>query len=138
MPTIVTSAPISTIVRWVSAPTARTAMPSPTTTGQWDGAGRWMWSWVGAGGAPRGPYFSLQNVSLPRTGGIVSKSCGGGGDEVRHSSVRPSHGSAGAGAPARRPPHPLTLKRRTPAAHPEAPAGEAAVPRVQPAAPADG
>src|SRR5437016_5814975 len=108
----------------------------PTTPGQWDGAGRWMWSWVGAGGAPRGPYFSLQNVSLPRTGGIVSKSCGGGGDEVRHSSVRPSHGSAGAGAPARRLHHALTMKRRTPAAIPKAPTVETAFQRVQPVAPA--
>src|SRR2546428_13328653 len=94
-----------------------------------------MWSWEGAGGAPRGPCFSLQNVSLPRTGGIVSKSCGGGGDEVRHSSVRPSHGSAGAGAPARRLPHALTMKRGTPAPVPKAATVETAFQKGQPGAP---
>src|SRR2546426_12716221 len=92
-----------------------------------------MWSWEGAGGAPRGPYFSLQKVSRPETGGIVSKSCGGGGDDVRHSSVRPSHGSAGAGAPARRLRHALTMKRRTPSAIPKRPRGETRFRKVQPA-----
>src|SRR3989442_6478293 len=80
-----------------------------------------MWSWEGAGGAPRGPYFSLQNVSLPRTGGIVSKSCGGGGDEVRHSIVRASHGAAGAQAAALGVHLGLTIKRGEPVVIAQAP-----------------
>ena len=64
----------------------------------------------------------------------MSKSWGGGGDEVRHSSVRPSHGSADAGAPRVRLRHALTMKRSTPSAIPKAPTVETAFQKVHPAA----
>src|SRR5215475_14460519 len=79
------------------------------------------------------PYFSRQKVSRPSTGGISLKSWGGGGDEVRHSSVRPSQASPGAGAPATRLRHALTMNRATAAAIPNAPTVEMKFQNVHPA-----
>src|SRR5262249_56034808 len=79
------------------------------------------------GGRGGGRYFSGQKASRLGAGGIVSKSCAGGGDEVRHSSVRPSHGSGGAGAPRRRLRHPFTMKTSTATPMPKAPIVEARV-----------
>src|SRR5262245_22497704 len=125
--------PIATIATCVSAPTAATAKPTATDSGQCEGDGRWTAAWVSAGGAPRrGPYFSRQNESRPYTGGIVSKSCTGGGDDVRHSSVRPSQGSADAAAPRRRLCHALTMNSSTAMPMPKAPMVEAKLAVVQP------
>src|SRR5207244_11404664 len=109
----------------------------------------WKAAWPGAGvgpppgagatlvrGAPTNPsrpYFSRQNVSRPSTGGIVSKSCGGGGDDVRHSSVRPSQGSARAAVPARKLRRALSAKSSTPRPMPKAPTVDAKLAVVQPA-----
>src|SRR5262245_65812370 len=95
--------PIATIATCVSAPTAATAKPTATDSGQCEGDGRWTAAWVSAGGAPRrGPYFSRQNESRPYTGGIVSKSCTGGGDGVRHYRVGASQGTGDDGGTRRR------------------------------------
>ncbi len=115
------------------APAAAISIPSATIAGQYDDAGRWIEAWGSAtlaAGAPpaaarRGPCFSRQKESRPYTGGIASKSCAGGGDEVRHSSVRPSQGSAGAGAPRERLRQAFTMKISTATPMPNAPIVEA-------------
>ena len=54
------------------------------------------------GGVPwPSPYFCTQKSSRSCTTGTTAKLYTGGGDGMVHSSVRPSHGSAGAGAPER-------------------------------------
>src|SRR6266446_2087452 len=70
-----------------------------------------MWmdagSTAGAGTRFRGgvpwpsPYFCTQKSSRSCTTGTTAKLYTGGGDGIVHSRVRPSHGSAGAGAPER-------------------------------------
>src|SRR5438034_11614864 len=92
----------------------------------------WPEGELGEGSLGR-PYLSRQKVSREKTGGIVSKSCGGGGDAVRHSSVRPSHGSAGARAPARRLRQAFPMKRRMPSAIPKAPMVETRFQKPKPA-----
>src|SRR2546428_108917 len=72
-------------------------------------------------------------VRVHTRGGVVSKLRSGGGDDVRHSSVRPSQGSAGAGAPLRRLRQALSMKRSTPTPIPKAPTVEARLPVLQPA-----
>src|ERR1700682_6324140 len=77
--------------------------------GQYDGGG--LWIDVGSstgpaapfpGGVPLpSPYFCAQKSSRSWTTGTVAKLYTGGGDGMVHSSVRPSHGSAGAAAPER-------------------------------------
>src|SRR2546427_4903565 len=39
----------------------------------------------------RRPYFSRQKVSRPETGEIVSKSCGGGGEDRKSTRLNSSH-----------------------------------------------
>src|ERR1700693_3094500 len=54
------------------------------------------------GGVPwPSPYFCAQKSSRSWTTGTVAKLYTGGGEGMVHSSVRPSHGSAGAAAPDR-------------------------------------
>src|SRR5215468_8871779 len=54
------------------------------------------------GGVPwPSPCFWIQKSSRACTTGTTAKLYTGGGDGMVHSSVRPSHGSAGAGAPER-------------------------------------
>src|ERR1043165_4610192 len=85
--------------------------PSASTNGQYDGDGMWMW--CGSSGSRRGGivdaglgasftsrpssssvYLRCHHSSRCVTTGISAKLYSGGGDEVIHSSVRPSHGSS--------------------------------------------
>ena len=52
---------------------------------------------------------------------MTSKLCTGGGEDVRHSSVRPSHGSGPAGGPCRSERTALIAKSRIESAMPKAP-----------------
>src|SRR5574342_207565 len=63
-------------------------------------------AWTGGsafrGGVPcPSPCFCTQKSSRAWTVGTAAKLYTGGGEGMVHSSVRPSHGSAGAGAPHR-------------------------------------
>src|SRR5262245_36135478 len=78
------------------------------------------------------PYFSRQNESKPRTRGISSKSWGGGGEEVRHSSVRPSQGSPVACGAVRRLRTAFTAKSKTAIPMPKAPTVDARLQKSQP------
>src|SRR5215470_6081410 len=77
--------------------------------GQYDGGGMWMddvstcaGGVIFRGGVPwPSPYFCTQKSSRSRTMGTTAKLYTGGGEGIVHSSVRPSQGSAGAGAPER-------------------------------------
>src|SRR5215510_3486441 len=77
--------------------------------GQYDGGGMWMdeVSTCAGGVTLRGgvpwpsPYFCTQKSSRSCTTGTTAKLYTGGGDGIVHSSVRPSHGSAGAVTPER-------------------------------------
>src|SRR6266508_160603 len=89
-----------------SAPNIMNRKAPANRMGQWDGGGMWMdcGSRAGVGtrvrrGAPwPSPYFCTQNSSRSCTTGTTAKLYTGGGEGMVHSSVRPSHGSAGAGA----------------------------------------
>src|ERR1700677_4293244 len=67
-------------------------------------------SMTGLGGIASGAFFSSiwsgwarsQSGRRPRTGGRRSKLCGGGGEEVAHSSVQARQGLSPAGLPERR------------------------------------
>src|SRR5260370_4855636 len=93
----------------------------------------WMW-WVGAASAagrvtagvseqPDGSatsmpasssvYFVYQKSSRDWMSGISAKLYSGGGDEIDHSMVRPSHGSLPASAPRRRDTTALTMNIST-------------------------
>src|SRR5262249_61387548 len=77
--------------------------------GQYDGGGMWMdeVSTCAGGVTLRGgvpwpsPYFCTQKSSRSCTVGTTAKLYTGGGEGIVHSSVRPSHGSAGGGGPGR-------------------------------------
>src|SRR5215510_5756026 len=87
--------------------------------GQYEGGGMWMaeMSTCAGGVTFRGgvpwpsPYFCTQKSSRSWTTGSTAKLYTGGGEGMVHSRVRPSQGSAGAGAPERV--VDITLARKT-------------------------
>src|SRR6266540_5310047 len=89
-----------------SAPNIMNRKAPANRMGQWDGGGMWMdcGSRAGVGTRVRrgvpwpSPYFCTQNSSRSCTTGSTAKLYTGGGEGIVHSRVRPSHGSAGAGA----------------------------------------
>src|SRR5713101_7184538 len=91
------------------APEILNTKAAASRLGHSDGGGMGMdaGSTCGAGTFFRGgvpwpsPYFCTQKSSRSCTTGTTAKLYTGGGDGMVHSSVRPSHGSAGAGAPER-------------------------------------
>src|SRR6266542_6906165 len=92
-----------------SAPDTMKRKAPARSMGQYEGGGMWMddVSTCAGGEGFRGgvpwpsPYFCTQKSSRSCTTGTTAKLYTGGGDGMVHSSVRPSQGSAGAGAPER-------------------------------------
>src|SRR5215831_9133185 len=92
-----------------SAPETMNRNAPARRIGQYDGGGMWIdeVSTCAGGVTLRGgvpwpsPYFCTQNSSRSCTVGTTAKLYTGGGEGIVHSRVRPSHGSAGAGAPER-------------------------------------
>src|SRR6266487_1525552 len=92
-----------------SAPDTMKRKAPARSMGQYEGGGMWMddvSTWAGGEGLRGGmpwpsPYFCTQKSSRSWTMGSTAKLYTGGGEGIVHSRVRPSHGSAGAGAPER-------------------------------------
>src|SRR5258705_4837998 len=90
-----------------SAPDTMKRKAAARSMGQYEGGGMWMdevSTWAGGAGLRGGvpwpsPYFCTQKSSRSWTTGSTAKLYTGGGEGMVHSSVRPSHGSAGAGEP---------------------------------------
>src|SRR5688572_23202985 len=114
-------------------PLAKIPSPALARSGHHDGDGRSIRSTGSAGcsGVPSsrtctdvslvGPYLWSQNGRALLTSGIAAKLYSGGGEDVVHSSVAPSHGSFPASSPARVLLHAFTKKTSTPSAITKAP-----------------